>query len=105
MANVAKYTKTATRALCDHYERAKGACGEYILFGNQDIDTEKTHLNYNLALDQNQLEFIKQRTSEVKCLKRDDVNVMCSWVITLPQGIEQQKEFFEESYKFLAKVF
>jgi len=73
---------------------------------------------------QTQLEFIKQRTSEVKCHNRDDVNVMCSWVVTAPagiaskivyddkgkqskllfEGVEAEKRlrlFFEESYKFL----
>ncbi len=79
---------------------------EYIKFGNQDIDTSRTHLNYNLAEHQKmpQLEFIKQRTSEVHCLNRKDVNIMCSWVVTLPKEIThlgEQDVFFEETYKFL----
>ena len=56
-------------------------------FGNQDIDPQKTHLNYNLAPRRGveQIDFIRQRTTEARTLKRDDVNVMCSWVVTLPE--------------------
>lgn len=84
----------------------KASESEYIKFGNQDIDTSRTHLNYNLAEHQKmpQLEFIKQRTSEVHCLNRKDVNIMCSWVVTLPKEIThpgEQDVFFEETYKFL----
>jgi len=103
MANVDKFTRATTGHLCAHFERAKDENGEYIRFGNQNIDALKTPLNYNLAPDHEggQIEFIRQRTSEVKCLKRADVNVMCSWIVTLPQGFSREKEFFEETYKFL----
>ena len=60
--------------------------------GNQDIDIEKTRLNYNLAEEKNQLEFIKKRTSEIRCLNRKDINVMCDWVVTLPEKIKTQEE-------------
>ena len=105
MANVDKFTRAAIGHLCAHFERAKDESGEYIRFGNQNIDTEKSHLNYNLAPEHNggQVAFIRKRTSEVKCLNRTDVNVMCSWVVTLPQGFNRDKEFFEETYKFLAE--
>lgn len=92
-----------------HYERAKDETGEYLKFGNQEIDSSKTHLNYNLAPTReiSQGDFVKQRCSEVKCLNRKDVNVMCSWVITAPKTIignqEQEQKFFEETYKFLSE--
>src|SRR5699024_1965765 len=98
-----KFTRGSIGSLTRHYERYKKD-GEYIRFGNQDIDTERTRLNYNLAEEKNQLEFIKKRTSEVRCLNRKDVNVMTSWVVTLPEKIktdEEQKLFFKETYKFL----
>jgi len=125
MANAQKYTASQAGGMTRHYERYQKENGEYQTFGNQDIDTSRIHLNYNLApkREGGQLGFIKQRASEVKCLKRDDVNVMCSWVITAPEGlatgIEQRagqrpllrfegkeverdlKLFFEESYRFL----
>ena len=103
MANVDKFTRATTGHLCAHYARAKDENGEYIRFGNQSIDVGRTPLNYNLAPDHEggQVEFIRRRTSEVKCLTRADVNVMCSWIVTLPQGFSREKEFFEETYRFL----
>ena len=107
MANYAKYTKGAMGHLTKHYERAKDGEGNYIKFGNQDIDVSKTHLNYNLAPEHNQLDFLHQRLNEVYCLKRKDVNVMCSWIVTAPQDLEpeQEKAFFQESYNFLEKKY
>ncbi|SHF22584.1 Plasmid recombination enzyme, partial [Tissierella praeacuta DSM 18095] len=104
MAHLMKANRNQVGGLTRHFERYKKENGEYIKFGNQDIDTEKTRLNYNLAEDKNQLEFIKKRTSEVRCLNRKDVNVMCDWVVTLPEKIkteEDQEKFFQETYNFL----
>lgn len=103
MANYAKYTKGAMGHLLKHYERAKDANGEYVKFGNQGIDTSRTGQNYNLAPGHDQLDFIHQRLSEVYCMKRKDVNVMCTWVVTAPEDLkpEQEKKFFQESYAFL----
>lgn len=99
-----KANRNQVGGLTRHFERYKKENGEYIKFGNQDIDTEKTRLNYNLAEDNNQLEFIKKRISEVRCLNRKDVNIMCDWVVTLPEKIkteEDQEKFFQETYNFL----
>ena len=105
MANAAKYNGGQTGGLTRHYERHKKEDGEYQLFKNQDIDTSRSHLNYNLApeRDGGQLAFIKQRCSEVKCQNRADVNVMVSWVVTAPKGLSEEEceRFFQESYKFL----
>jgi len=50
-----------------------------------------------------QAEFIAQRLSEVKCHKRDDVNIMCSWIVTAPKGLgeNEYEKFFQEAYDFL----
>ena len=102
MANFSKATKGASGSLLDHYERR-----EEIKFKNQDIDKTRSCLNYNLAPNKNlsQREILNQRLSEVKVLKRDDINIICSWVITLPKTIkkdsEEEKLFFKESYNFL----
>jgi len=121
MANVAKYTRAQTGAITRHFERAKKDNGEYQQFKNQEIDITRSHLNYNLAPERGggQLEFIRQRTSEVRCLKRENINVMCSWVITMPKdfagvvevnssgkhiyddGDPDIHKFFSEAYKFL----
>ncbi|MGL4742716.1 MAG: MobV family relaxase [Sarcina sp.] len=102
MANMQKWAKVSLTNLVRHFERNEDI-NEY---GNENINKELTKENYNLAPErENQLKFIKQRCSEVKCLKRDDVKVMCTWAVTLPKDIErdsvEEKRFFEESYKFL----
>ena len=102
MASLCKATKGASGNLFDHYERK-----ENIKFKNQDIDKTRSYLNYNLAPNKNlsQREILNKRLSEVKVLKRDDVNVTCNWVITLPKTIkensQEEKLFFQESYNFL----
>ena len=76
MAHVAKYTRGAVGHLFKHFERAKDEKGDYIKFSNQDIDTSKSKLNYNLAPYHNQLKYVHERIGEVQCLKRKDVNVI-----------------------------
>lgn len=107
MANFAKYAAAATGHLMVHYERGKGENGEYVRFGNQAIDLDLTPENYNLAPhhEGGQLAFLHQRLSEVKVQNRADVNVMGSWVVTLPKGEytrQQQQDFFAAAYQFLA---
>lgn len=104
LAHLEKYSRGQVGGLARHFERYKKDNGEYIKFGNQEIDIEKTYMNYNLAEEKNQLEFIKERTSEVRCLNRKDVNIMCDWVVTLPEKIktlEDQELFFKKTYNFL----
>lgn len=106
MAHVMKMTKGAVGHMTKHYERAKDENGEYVKFGNEDIDLSRTHLNYNLAPTRpNQVKFIQYKCDDLKCLNRKDVNVMCSWVVTLPKDFpkEQEREFFQQAYKFLEK--
>jgi len=103
VAHVAKYTRGAIGVLTRHFERAKKADGEYYKFKNQDIDLSRSHLNYNLAPDHNQIDFVKGRCDEVQCMKRDDVNVMCAWVVTAPKGLskDEHEKFFQGVYDFL----
>ena len=102
MASLCKATKGASGNLFDHYERK-----ENIKFKNQDIDKTRSYLNYNLATDRNlsQREILNSRLSEVKVLKRDNVNVTCNQVVNLPKRIkedsEEEKLFFKETYNFL----
>ena len=108
MAHYAKYTKGSAGSLTRHYERAKNSKGEYIKFKNESIDTSRTHLNYNLAPhQQGQLDFIKERLEDVHCLNRDDVKVMCSWVVTVPKTVpeEHHREFFERVYQHLEEKY
>jgi hypothetical protein len=108
MAHMEKYTKAACGHLFEHYARGKNSDNTgYVKYKNQDIDPVRTSLNYNLAPNQNQMSFLHQRLSEVYCLKRKDVNVMCSWIVTLPKGMKDgppavEREFFKHTYDFLS---
>lgn len=105
MAHCMKMTRGAIGHMMKHYERAKDENGEYIKFGNDNIDTTRSAENYNLAIHQTMLQgsFIKKRCSEVKCLNRKDVNVACSWIVTAPKDLDPKEEdnFFLETYLFL----
>ena len=106
MAHVMKHTKAACGHMFKHYERAQDENGEYIKFGNQDIDKAFSGMNYNFAPDReiSQGDFVRQRCSEVRMQNRKDVNVMCSWVVTLPKGMEKdERAFFAETYRFLSE--
>ena len=106
MANLSKMTRTSCNNLFNHYERKNG-----IKFGNQDINKERSYMNYNLAPIKNlsQNEILNKRLSEVKVLNREDVNVMCSWIVTLPKTIEENSKeeykFFEKTYEFLKNMY
>lgn len=116
-----KYTRNALGHMLKHYSRAKDQDGEYVKFGNQNIDQYLTQYNYTFTSRKDDLdnyEFIKKRTEELNCLKRKDVNVMATWVVTVPQQyLNKAKQdpdeflrdtedtysykFFKETYKFL----
>ncbi len=94
-----KHTKAVCGHMFAHYDRQADN------ISNENIDSSRTHLNYNLAVHQQmeQGEFIRQRCSEVKCQNRKDVNVMCSWVLTAPKDLPQGElhQFFKNGYEFL----
>ena len=105
MAHVMKLTKGALGHMLKHYERAKDQEGNYVKFGNQDINTALSGMNYNLApkRDITQGEFIKKRCQEVYCMNRKDVNVCCSWIVTAPKDLKENDlpDFFAKTYDFL----
>ena len=111
MANLKKYTRTQIGHILKHCERAKNENGEYIKFGNQNITECLTWQNYNQAPEhKSDFEFIKNRTKELKCLKRADVNVACSRVVTIPQEFYTKAEdtdpfAFEEKNPYITKFF
>lgn len=99
MAHVEKYTRGAMGNMLAHYNRTKASSKSL-------IDTARTHLNYNLADNDQplpQLDFIHKRLSEIKVLNRKDVNVFCDWIVTAPQELAETEyaDFFRETYKFL----
>lgn len=104
MAHVAKYTAAAVGHMTNHYGRSSD---DGVKRSNENIDPKRTHLNYNLASDREggQVAFLQRRLSQVKVQKRADVNVLCDWVVTLPQRNytpDQERAFFQKSYDFLS---
>lgn len=101
MAHMMKHTRASCGHMFAHYDRQ----AEHI--GNENVDRERTYLNYNLATHQQmeQGEFVRKRCSEVHCQNRKDVNVMVSWVVTAPKDLPETeyKQFFQASYDFLKK--
>lgn len=105
MAHIQKFQQHALGHMCKHFERALDANGEPIKYSNQNIDLSRSHLNYNLAPERdNQYGFIMDRSKEVYCLKRKDVNLMCSCIVTAPKDLDpaEHERFFRASYDFLA---
>ncbi len=103
MAHVEKYTREQMGHICNHDSRKKD---DGVQRSNENIDSSRTDLNYNLAERLQPLsavEFIQKRVSEVYCLNRKNVNVLCSWVVTLPKDFEgDEKNFFQAAFDFLA---
>lgn len=104
MAHISKYTKTVIGHMTNHYGRQEN---DGVKRGNENINPELTHLNYNLAADTQplaQLDFLHKRLSEVKVQNRKDVNVLCDWVLTVPKELpaQAQEQFFKASYEFMS---
>lgn len=116
MARVKKYAIRAIGHLLKHYERGKDEDGNYIKFGNRDIDTRWSPLNYRIwpPIEQDEATmrdiFISQglrdkwkatnQDSEEPALKRfkrifgrtphakrKDLACFCEWCISLPDEI------------------
>ena len=106
MAHLEKYSRSQLGHILKHDSRAKDQNGNYIKFGNEEIDTSRTHLNYNLHERKDGLsdyEFVKNRAMEFlakNVRNREDINWVGSWVITLPESLHTSSEadkrkFFE----------
>ena len=95
-----KYDRGAVTRMFAHYDRSHPG-------SKSNIDTSKTALNYNAAAEDQPLaqhDFLDKRLSQVKVQNRKDVNVMCDWVITAPQTLEEHEYdlFFRETYRFMS---
>lgn len=108
MAHLVKYGAGAAGGILKHDERTDKDKVESRK--NESIDSSRTSLNYNLAPARkfNSVEkTVTDYTSreEIHFLKRKDVNVMCSWVVTLPASLnreDEQEKFFKKLYSFLS---
>lgn len=114
MAHLEKYSRSQLGHILKHDSRSKDLNGNYIKFGNEEIDTSRTHLNYNLHERKDGIsdyDFVKNRAMEFlakNVRKREDVNWVGSWVITLPESLQgaseaQKRKFFEVCHDFLGK--
>lgn len=121
MAQIEKYTLQQAKAIIAHCERT-GAT-----HSNESIDPERTKDNYSLwpPADPDKLQLdtevpgqssaryayqrLTKRLSEVKCLQRDDVNVLCDWCLHLgvdvPPGYESKRAFYEAAVQLMAKLY
>ena len=103
MAHLNKWTKTQCPQVLYHDYHFIGRISK-----NKNIDPERRKLNYNLAPhDMWSYDYLKQRLSEVYCMNRKDVNVMCSWIFTVPYDVKQEDvdlclksayDFLEDKY-------
>ena len=98
--HVEKYDRGAVSRMFAHYDRSHPG-------SKSNIDTAKTALNYNAAAEDQPLaqsDFLAARLSQVKVQNRKDVNVMCDWIITAPQTLEEHEYdiFFRETYRFMS---
>ena len=102
MAHVQKYAKGNVQGLSIHWDRKTEN------HSNQDIDNERSHLNYDLCEKKGgTLSRMNDRLSEVHCLNRKDVKICADWAVTLPESLKnvsdkEQREFFKKTYEFLA---
>lgn len=76
-----------------------------------EIDPTRTHLNYNLAADDQKLgqaEFFERRLGEIYVHKAALKNALVDWVVTLPdmeQYAGREREFFETVYGALCEKY
>lgn len=101
MAHMQKYTRAAVNNIIGHNDRTR------IYDQRENIDPERSHLNKvyrpKEAEDLSPREYYDKRMSEVKCLNRQNVKTLCSWVITKPEGVQDSEKFFKAAFKFMAK--
>ena len=96
MAHMQKYKLNAAHSMIAHYERTAEKRG----FDRDNIDNERTYMNYNLV-DCDASAAVKAAVAEHKKTAgkavRKDANVLVDWVITMPKDCPQAKErqFFE----------
>lgn len=103
MAHVDKFTRGQVNGLVTHLERLTDN------HSNPDIDIERSKDNYDLCEKEGDLRSrLRECLSHVHALNRENVNILSSWLVTLPKELknsdsEEIRKFFGASYDFLAK--
>lgn len=99
-----KYNKSGLGNLLAHFERKDN---RYRKYKNENINKEKTYLNYNLAPQHEEglYKFVKNRVTELNIIKRANAVWCCDWCLSAPREIvgdyKKCKEFFQLAYDFL----
>ena len=83
-----------------HVNRDKNQTRKY---GNADIDTRKTHLNYDLQ--HGDIDALQKRLEEVSHTKRHDLVACCGVVVTLPRELENQPDHTQRAFFDWCKLF
>lgn len=124
MAHYEKFSKQGLGHIFAHVRRAytidKDGHKRYANFGNKEIDTTRTHLNYNLCLNENGVPANQQKQYErimqgktlpegysLTVNNRKDLRVVCSWVVTLPEDVQEgdEEHFFQAVYNHLKEQY
>ena len=103
MAHVEKYNVAQVGHMLNHYGRQ---ADDKVQRTNENINLERTHLNYNLAPNRHmtQKQYLDKRLQEITInKKRANTVLMADWVVTLPQAIPngREEEFFQNIYNYL----
>lgn len=99
MANLQKFTSQEAWKILKHNLRQN--------FHNKncDIDKTKSHLNYSFTpkRSMSEYEYFKKRKAELYCYNRSDVKTMASWIVSVPNGLDEaeEREFFKNTADFL----
>ena len=105
MAHFEKYKGSNAYILIDHDNRGN-------THGKENIDETKSHLNYNLCDVKDEKEYLRSLVEKAKltgAIIRDNSNLICSVVITLPKDFEDndelERQFFLGCYRMIAEDF
>lgn len=98
MAHIEKYQSSALGNMLGHYERRAELEHGY---ERENIDPERTHLNYNLCERPDQLGFVDERIAalDLKRAPRKDAVRMVDTVVTLPAAYHSDTREFMEAVK------
>lgn len=107
MAHFEKFQAPAIGNMCAHYERRPEL---ELGYERENIDPERTHLNYNLAPERgDQVAFINERIASLNLARapRKDAVRMVDCIVTMPKTLnhELRDEFFQAAYDALESKF
>lgn len=96
MAHLRKFTLAESGHMFAHYARTPKK------YANSDVDSSKSHQNYNMAPDRPQMDHLKKLLAEVDHKERKDLVTMFDWIVQVPQDLSEDMydTFFKLVYQF-----